>query len=46
MNDLKLYTTNVVAWVLTVSKVLPWLQLMSISLAIVYTLISIYKKIK
>jgi len=46
MTDLKIYGANLIALVLSVSEIEPLLQLVSLSLAIIYTLISIYKKLK
>jgi len=46
MTDLKIYGANLIALVLSVTEVEPLLQLVSLSLAIIYTLISIYKKLK
>ena len=46
MTDLKIYGANLIALFLSVTEVEPLLQLVSLSLAIIYTLISIYKKLK
>lgn len=46
MTDFKIYGANLIALVLSVTEVEPLLQLVSLSLAIIYTLISIYKKLK
>ena len=46
MNDIKLAATNVTALVISVSEVLPIIQVISLTLACVYTSISIYKKLK
>ena len=46
MTNLKIYGANLVALVLSVSQVEFILQLVSLVLAIVYTSINIYKKLK
>ena len=45
MNDLKLYVLNVFALLVSLTEIEPLLQVVSLSLAIIYTLISIYKKL-
>jgi hypothetical protein len=46
MEQLKIYLLNAVALAISVTEVEPLLQLVSLSLAIIYTLISIFKKLK
>lgn len=46
MEDLKIAVTNLFALGLSVSEANPYLQTISLSLAIGYTVISIYKKVK
>lgn len=46
MQDLKIAFTNIFALGLSVSEANPVLQTISLVLAIVYTLISIYKKLR
>lgn len=46
MNDLKIYTANVIALAFSVTAINPYLQAISLLLAILYTLISIYTKLK
>jgi hypothetical protein len=46
MEDLKIYTANIIALAFSVSAINPYLQAISLILAIAYTVISIYTKIK
>tara|TARA_R110000803_G_scaffold33469_1_gene73289 strand:- start:556 stop:699 length:144 start_codon:yes stop_codon:yes gene_type:complete len=46
MQDLKIYATNIIALGLSISEANPLLQSVSLILAIGYTSISIYKKLK
>lgn len=46
MNDLKIYAANVIALAFSVSSINPYLQAISLLLAIAYTVISIYTKLK
>lgn len=46
MNDLKIYTANAIALAFSVTTINPYLQAISLLLAIVYTVISIYSKLK
>jgi len=46
VEDLKIYSLNVIALVFSVSAVNPFLQAISLLLAIGYTIISISKKLK
>ena len=46
MEDLKIYGVNLIALAFSVSAINPFLQAISLLLAISYTIISIYKKIK
>ena len=46
MEDLKIAVTNLFALGLSVSEANPYLQTVSLCLAIGYTIISIYKKVK
>jgi hypothetical protein len=46
MEDLKIAVTNLFALGISVSEANPYLQTLSLSLAIGYTVISIYKKVK
>lgn len=46
MNDLKLAITNITALAISISEVIPVIQVISITLACVYTSISIYLKLK
>lgn len=46
MNDLKIYAANVIALAFSVSSINPYLQAISLLLAIAYTIISIYTKLK
>ena len=46
MNNIKLAATNIIALVISVSEVLPVIQIISLTLACVYTSISIYLKLK
>ena len=46
MTDLKIYLTNAIALAISITEVDPWLQRTSLVLAIIYTLLNIYKKIK
>lgn len=45
MNDLKLYILNVFALLVSLTEIEPFLQVVSLILAIIYTLISIHKKL-
>jgi len=46
MNNIKLAATNIIALAISVSEVLPVVQVISLTLACIYTSISIYKKLK
>jgi len=46
LEDLKIYGFNAIALAFSVSSINPFLQAVSLLLAIGYTVISIYKKIK
>ncbi len=46
MEDLKIYATNLIALAFSVTAINPFLQAISLLLAIAYTIISIYKKLK
>ena len=46
MEDLKIYGINLIALAFSVSAINPFLQAISLLLAISYTIISIYKKVK
>jgi len=46
MEDLKIYGANLIALAFSVSAINPYLQMISMLLAIGYTVISIIKKIK
>ena len=46
MEDLKIAITNLLALGFSISDANPYLQSISLTLAIVYTMISIYKKVK
>jgi hypothetical protein len=45
MENLKIYTLNGVALLFSMSQINPYLQTISLLLAIVYTAIQIYKKL-
>jgi hypothetical protein len=45
MEDLKIYGANLIALAFSISSINPFLQAISLLLAIIYTLISINKKI-
>ena len=46
MEDLKIYGANLIALAFSVSAINPYLQAISLLLAIAYTVISIYTKMK
>ena len=46
MNDLKIYGANFIALAFSVTAINPYLQAISLLLAIAYTVISIYTKLK
>jgi hypothetical protein len=46
MEDLKIYMANAIALAFSVSTINPFLQAISLLLAIAYTIISIAKKLK
>lgn len=46
MEDLKIYGANLIALAFSVTAINPYLQAISLLLAIAYTVISIYTKIK
>ena len=46
MNDLKIYGANIIALAFSVSAINPYLQAISLLLAIAYTIISISNKIQ
>jgi|TARA_R100000482_G_scaffold117951_1_gene61769 hypothetical protein len=46
MEDLKIYGANIIALAFSVSAINPYLQAISLLLAIFYTIISISKKIQ
>jgi hypothetical protein len=46
MNDLKIYAMNGVALAISITSINPLLQTVSLLMAICYTGISIYKKLK
>jgi len=46
MEDLRIYGFNAIALAFSVSSINPYLQFLSLVLAIGYTVISIYKKIR
>jgi len=46
MNDLKIYGFNAIALAISITEINPYLQTISLLLAIGYTVISISKKLK
>ena len=46
MEDLKIYGVNLIAIAFSISAINPFLQAISLLLAITYTIIIIYKKLK
>ena len=46
MENLKIFLLNGLALFVSITEIEPVLQIVSLSLAIIYTLLSIYKKLK